>query len=168
MRWLSYFILGYLVLGLQIALKGYVAVQGAEPNFVLLMVVFIALNGVRDQALLGAFLLGLMQDLLTLQPMGTWAFSYGLVAMSVLSTQEIVYPDHPLTHFSLALSGGILCGVVLTLQHWAYPALHGGIRPGGGGVLPYFASALYTAVLAPFLLAVLQRMKGAFGFRRRN
>src|SRR5215212_5135764 len=134
MRWLAYFIFAYLALGIQVGLNGYVGIQGAQPNFVLLLVVFIALNGARDQALLGAFLLGIMQDLLTLQPMGTWAFSYGLVAMSVFSTQEIVYPEHPLTHFSLALSGGILCGVVLTLQHWVYPTLHGGVRPAGVGV----------------------------------
>jgi rod shape-determining protein MreD len=168
MRWLAYFIFAYLALGAQIALNGYVGIQGAQPNFVLLLVVFIALNGARDQALLGAFLLGIMQDLLTLQPMGTWAFSYGLVAMSVFSTQEIVYPEHPLTHFSLVLSGGILCGVVLTVQHWIYPALHGGVRPAGVGVTGFFTSALYTAVLAPIVLGVLQRMKGAFGFRRRN
>jgi rod shape-determining protein MreD len=167
MRWFAYFIFAYLALGLQIALKGYVDIKGAEPNFVLLLVVFLAINGARDQTLLGAFLLGFMQDLLTLQPLGTWAFSYSLVALFVLSTQEIVYPEHPLTHFSLALSGGIICGVVLTLQHWVYPALHGGVRPAGAGVLGYFSSALYSAALAPILIGILQRMKGAFGFRRR-
>jgi rod shape-determining protein MreD len=169
MRWPAYFILAYLALGAQVALTGFVDIRGVEPNLALLVVVFIALNGNREPVLLGAFLLGLMQDLLTLQPLGTWAFSYGLVAMSVLSTQEIVYRDHPMTHFFLALSGGILCGVVLTVHGWLYPFLHGGApAPGGGSVAGHFAGALYTAALAPVLLGALQRMKGLFGFRRRN
>jgi rod shape-determining protein MreD len=169
MRWPAYFILAYLALGVQIALTGFVDVRGVEPNVVLLVVVFLALNGTREAVLLGAFLLGLMQDLLTLQPMGTWAFSYGLVAMSVLSTQEIVYRDHPMTHFFLALSGGIMCGVVLTVHGWIYPLLHGGAAaPGGGSAATHFGAALYTALLAPVVLGVLQRAKGVFGFRRRN
>jgi rod shape-determining protein MreD len=165
MRWLSYFILAYLALGVQLALSGYIEIGGAGPNFVLLVVILLAVNGAREQALLGSFFLGLMQDLLTLHPMGTWAVAYALVAMFVLSTQEVVYREHPLTHFFLALLAGILCGVVLTFHAWVYPLLHKGSTPGTAtGV---FASAVYTAVLAPIVLGVLQRMKGAFGFRRR-
>jgi cell shape-determining protein MreD len=108
-----------------------------------------------------------MQDLFTLQPLGTWALCYSLVALSVLSVQEIVYRDHPLTHFTLALVGGILCAVVLTAQGWIYPLLHGGAHR-GLGVLQHLSSALYTAILAPVVLAVLQRMRGAFGFRKQR
>ena len=51
---------------------------------------------------------GVMQDLLTQTPLGLYALSYGLVGMFVVSTQEVVYREHPLTHFSLALVGGLL------------------------------------------------------------
>jgi len=165
MKWFSFFILGYLALGFQVALAGHIDVRGAEPNFVLLVVVFLAINGSREPALLGSFLLGLMQDLLTLHPMGTWAVAYALVATFVLSTQEVVYREHPLTHFSLALLGGILCAVVLTFHGWVYPMLHG--RGGNyGSPVGLVKSALYTAVIAPLILGVLQRIKAAFGFRR--
>src|SRR5204862_1426264 len=63
MRWLSYFILAYLMLGLQAGLAPYVRAGGAPPNFVLLTALFIALNAPRDASLLGCFGLGLMQDL---------------------------------------------------------------------------------------------------------
>ena|SRR5690242_9945072 len=165
MKWLSYFILAYLALGLQIALTGFVEVKGAAPNFVLLVVVFLSLNTPREPALLGCFLLGLMQDLLTLQPLGTWAVAYSLTAYFVLSTQEIVYPSHPLTHFSMTLAGGILCGVVLTTHAWLYAKLHGPLNAQSKAV-GVFGSALYSAVLAPILLGVLQRMKPTLGFRR--
>jgi rod shape-determining protein MreD len=167
MRWLAYLILSYLALGVQLALSGYVEIGGAAPNLILLVVIFLAVNAPREQALLGAFLLGLMQDMLTLHPIGTWAVAYGLVAMFVVSMQEVVYRDHPLTHFSLALLGGILCGVVLTFHEWVYPMLHGK-GAGQGGAVSLFAGALYTAVLAPIVLGILQRMKTTFGFRRRG
>lgn len=167
MNWLAFAILSYVALGVQVALRGFVEVGGAGPNIVLLVVVFLAINGTRDQSLIGGFVLGIMQDLLTLHPIGTWAVAYALVAMFVFSTQEIVYREHPLTHFSLALLGGILCGVVLTLHHWLYPMIHGKGSEQGGAVA-FFGSALYSAVLAPILIGPLQRMKGAFGFRRRT
>src|SRR3954454_375272 len=101
MRWLSYFILAYLALGAQVAVRPFVSVGEAVPNFLLVVVVFLAMNAPREPALLGCFFLGLMQDLLTLQALGTWATAYTLVAMLVLSLQEVVYGEHPLTHFSL-------------------------------------------------------------------
>jgi len=166
MRWLSYFILAYIALGVQIALVGFFEVRDSAPNLVLLVVIFLAVNGGREPVLLGSFILGVMQDLFTLHPLGTWAVTYTLVAMFVLSTQEIVYREHPLTHFSLALTGGILCGVVLTIHGWIYPLLHGPSTGHGGGIA-LFTSAIYTAVLAPIVLGLLQRMKRAFAFRRR-
>ena len=41
MRWLTYFILAYVIVGLQIGLGDYVRYQGAAPNLVLLAVIFI-------------------------------------------------------------------------------------------------------------------------------
>jgi rod shape-determining protein MreD len=171
MRWLTYFILAYLALGLQVGLRGFVEVRGATPNFVLMIVVFLAINGRREPVLIACFLLGLMQDLFTQQPMGTWAIAYSLVGASVYSTQEIVYPKHPLTHFCLTLLGGILAGVVLTIHGWIYPLIHGRESGGVGAtgdIGVYLASALYSAVLAPLFLGVLHRLRKAFAFSRRR
>jgi len=170
MRWLPYFILAYIGLGLQVGLRGFVEVRGATPNFVLMIVVFLGINAAREPVLIASFLLGLMQDLFTQQPPGTWAIAYSLVGASVWSTQEIVYPKHPLTHFSLTLLGGILAGVVLTGHGWIYPLLHGrdgGVGAGGAAGV-YLASALYSAVLAPLFLGVLHRMRKAFAFSKRR
>jgi rod shape-determining protein MreD len=178
MRWLTYFILAYVAVGVQVGLRGYVDVKGAEPNLVLLVVIYVAVNAAKEAALLGAFMLGLMQDLLTIQPLGVWAVCYGLVAMFVISTHEVVYREHPLTHFSLALMGGILCAVVLVVHGWIYPLFWGrGMTPSGhnpemvvgrgAGVGKLIVGVFYTAVLAPFVLGVLLRVKKAFAFKRR-
>jgi len=158
MRWLSYFILAYVALGLQTGLASFVQYQGATPNLVLLVGVFIALNAPRDAALLGCFSLGAMQDLVTQHPLGLFALAYGLIGMFVLSTQEIVYREHPLTHFSLGLAGGLMTGAVVGLHGLIHPDQH--VPP-----LMLFTSALLTAVIAPFVLGPLQKLKWMFKFQ---
>ena len=165
MRWLPYFILAYIALGVQSGLGAYAQVGRATPNFVLLAAVFIAVNAKRDAALLGCFILGLMQDLLTSSPLGLWALAYGAVGLFVVSTQEVVYRDHFLTHFSLGLAGGLISGAVVLLHGLVYPMLHPAWRLGRPGIMALIASAFYTALLAPLVLGILQRAKKVFGFR---
>ena len=171
MRWFSYIILAYLAVALQIGLGPFVEYRGAAPNLVLLTVIFIAVNAPRDPALLGGFVLGVMQDLVTQQQPGLYALSYALVALFVVSTQQVVYREHPLTHFSLALAGGLITATVLVLHGYIHPAAPR--VSDGKTVLPairvsptlLLTGVVYTAVLAPFVLALLQRMKGLFGFQ---
>jgi rod shape-determining protein MreD len=171
MRWLSYFILGYVAVALQIGLSPYVAYHGAVPNLVLLAVIFIAINAPRETALIGCFMLGAMQDLVTQQPPGLFAFSYGLVALFVVATQQVVYKGHPLTHFSLAMVGELITVGVLLAHSLVRPAaphvLDGKIILPPIRLSPTIGleAVLYTAILAPFVLALLQRMKGLFGFQ---
>lgn len=171
MRWLTYFILAYFAVALQIGLSPYVAYRGAVPNLVLLAVIFIAVNAPRDAALLGCFLLGFMQDLVTQQPPGLFAFSYGWVALFVVATQQVVYKGHPLTHFSLAMVGQLITTAVLLLHTLVRPAAPRVVDV--KTILPAIRlsptialeAVLYTAILAPFVLALLQRAKGMFGFQ---
>jgi rod shape-determining protein MreD len=171
MRWAAYFIFTYVALGLQLGLAPEVAYHGAAPNLVLLAAIFISLNAPRDAALLGCFALGIVQDLLSSQPPGLFAMSYGLVAMFVISTQHVVYRGHPLTHFSLALVGGLMTMFILLLHGWIHPP--GAARVEAKVALPAirispateFTRVLYTAVLAPFVLWGLQKTRGIFAFQ---
>ena len=126
MRWISYFILAYVILGLQTGIAAAMQWRNSGPNLVLLGVVFIAMNAPRNVALLGSFILGAMQDLCTQGTMGLYALSYGLVAMFVVTAQQAVYREHPLTHFSLTLIGGLITAGVLYV--------HDLIRPPGRGL----------------------------------
>lgn len=163
MRSITYLILAYFALGAQVGLSPFIRLGGTPPNLVLLAVLFIALNAPREPALLGCFGLGLMQDLLTQQTLGIYALSYGIVAMFVIGTQQLLYRDHPLTHISIALAAAIICAVVILL--------HGVFRlPPERRIEPIklFYSTLYTTALSPFLLGVLQKMKRPFGFQTRR
>src|ERR1044071_3234499 len=113
MRLLAYLILAYVMLGLQLGLRGQIAIGSAWPNLVLLAVIFIAINAPRDAALLGCFGLGVLQDLLTQHPPGLFAFAYGVVGLAVAGTHQAVYREHPLTHFSMTLAGGIVVAIII-------------------------------------------------------
>lgn len=181
MRWLTYFILAYVALGLQVGLGQYVSYQGATPNFALIAAVFIAINAPRDMALLGCFGMGLMHDLLTHQPPGLFALAYGLVGLMATGSQQVVYRDHPLTHFAVTLAGGVVVAVVVLLNGWIQPpGAAESVWVGGGGSVPAaqvalravrpspaaeFTRAVYTAVLAPAVLWVLTRMRRGFAFQ---
>ncbi len=182
MRWLAYFILAYLALGVQVGLGPYVSYQGATPNLVLLAALFIAINAPRNVALLGCFGMGLMHDLLTQQTPGVFALSYGLVGMMAAGTHQVVYKDHPLTHFSMALAAAVVVAVVVLLNGWVRPpgpaltAWVGGVGPAPATQATFaavylsptteFTRALYTAILAPVVIGVLLRVKRAFAFQQ--
>jgi rod shape-determining protein MreD len=166
MRWIPFCILAYLTIALQMGLNGYLNIGRAAPDLVLPIAVFIAINARRDEALFGAFVLGLLQDLFTQQPFGLFAFSYGMMAVCIVAAQPALSRDHPLTHALVALLGGLLVGTIVCFNDWAYPRLHGPADWPAAAPSLALMRALYTAVAAPFLLLLLVRIKGVFGFRR--
>jgi rod shape-determining protein MreD len=162
MRWLSFFILAYVALGLQIGLARAIEWKEAVPDFVLLAVIFLALNAPRDTALLACFILGLLRDLAGDGTLGLYALSYGIVALVIVGIQQAVARRHPVTHFMLALLGGVLVAVILSLHAWLRPA-EPHVRP---PIEPLYSSAVYSAVLAPFFISALQSTSRGFRFQR--
>jgi hypothetical protein len=75
-----------------------------------------------------------------------------------LAAARAVHRKHPLSHFFCAL----LAGAVTALVVLVHARLHGLSTTG----VTSFAGALYTALLAPFIVGALQRMKGLFAFGR--
>lgn len=160
MRWFSYFILAYLALGIQIGAGEFLRIGEVKPDLVLLAVIYIASNAPRGAALGGAFGMGLMVDLVGLGPLGLYAFAYGVVATVVVSMQEVMYREHPMAHFFVALIASLLVSTVGLVHGW----IHSPLLPLG----EQFKTALYTALLAPIVLGILQRMKKGFAFKPRR
>ena len=167
MRWIPFLILAYLIFAVQTGLRGFVDIHGAEPNLILLAAMFVAVNAQRDAALLGCLLLGLAQDLLSPQmPVGLNAFAYGLIAIFIVSTQEIVYKDHFLTHLTLGFSAALIYALIVYGHGWLYyVVMHPLLKIGRPSGAPLVSSAVYTAVVAPALFAILKKVKRRFGFR---
>jgi rod shape-determining protein MreD len=176
MRLLPYILLAYVALGVQVGAGPFVSVRGASPNLVLVAATFIGLYAPREAALLGCMGMGLMQDLLTLQPPGLYALAFGLVGLLVVGVHQLVDREHPLTHVALAFVGGLIVSAVLLIHGLVHPAM---VRTVGGsaveanaGLPPLRAPpttellrAAYTAALAPFVFALLLKLKRTFGFK---
>ncbi len=160
MRWISCFILAYIALGIQMGMGEFVRVRGAAPSIVVLAVIFIALNAPRDSALLACFVIGALQDMTTLAPLGLYALSYSIVGMFMVSTHDVISRNHPVTHFSMAFVASLIVGAVICVHGW----VRGPTVPLAG----LFTSALYTAILAPIVLGLLTRIKKLFAFSRRR
>ncbi|HEV7302143.1 MAG TPA: rod shape-determining protein MreD [Tepidisphaeraceae bacterium] len=167
MRLVPYILLAYLALGLQVGLGRYMEWNGAQPNFVLLAVVFIAVNAPRDAALLGGFSMGVLQDLMSQQPPGLYGMAYGVVAMILSNTQTTVYRGHPLTHVSLAALGGVVTAAML----WLHSIIWAGSSAADPSpiavrlsLVQLLLAVMYTALLAPFVIGPLQRIRRGFAF----
>lgn len=166
MRWLSFAILAYLAVAVQVGLGGLLDIGSATPNIALAAAVFVALHARRERALVGAMLLGLGQDLFTQQPMGLYAFSYGLTALFVVGLQTPAYQNSLIGRLIVMSAAAGVSGAVVAFNEWAYPILHG--QAGSGlSLISTAASALYTAVLGTAILSGLARVKGVFAFRGR-
>jgi len=171
MRWIAYAILVYVALGLQVGLAPYLAIGGVRPNLILPVAVFIALNASREPALLGCFILGLVQDLMSEQPLGLFALSYGLAGIVIQGFAQLVYRDNPLTHTALSLFAAITMTVVVilnTLWRPLVPFIGLQTEAAEASRLSFYnvaLSALYTVLISPFVLGVLSRMKRIFAFQ---
>lgn len=176
LRWFIYFILAYLILGIQLGIVPFVGFRGVSPNLVPLLVIFICLNAPRGEALLASFFIGAMQDLISLQPLGLFAFSYGVVALLVCWLAESVRPAHPLTHLSLAFMATMVVGMLLLLHDLIRPVLPAAVY--GGTVVKALrigprvvaVSAIYTTLLSPLVIFLLQQSNRLFALdpRRRH
>jgi rod shape-determining protein MreD len=172
MRPLAYVILAYVAIALQIGLGPHITWHGVPPNLVLLAAVFIGMNAPRNPALFGCFLLGLMQDLLTGQALGVYAFSYGLAALVVTGSAPVMYRDHPLAHVSLVLVAGVIALFAVLISGAIHPAAPAAttdadvaIPATRAAIGPEFRRLVYTAMLAPFVLWGLGRIRRTFAFQ---
>lgn len=162
MSWLGGALLVYIAAGLQIALRPHVALYGATPNLLLLAAVFVAAGAHRQAALVACFAIGLLQDVLSQQPPGLHAVAFALAAAAITAMQPAMNRTHPLSHIVMAMTAGAIVAAAMLVHGAVHGWLHGGPRPLAG---PLLLGVAYTALLAPFVLGVLERVTRLRGFR---
>jgi rod shape-determining protein MreD len=157
MRPLPFAILALIALVLQVSLVPAMAVTSAgfKPQLLLVLAMFVALYARPDAALLGCWTLGLLADLSSIGPLGGFAFGFGLAGLGIVATRASLFRDHPLSHFFLALSFGFLANEIVSLRDAVYAARYDARRL---VVLPLGAAA-YTALIAPYLMLLLNRFR---------
>ncbi|GIW75125.1 MAG: hypothetical protein KatS3mg104_0188 [Phycisphaerae bacterium] len=155
MRWISFTLMAYVMLGLQIGLYPFVPV-----NFVLIATVFVSLNAPRQVAVPACFILGLLHDLIGIGPIGMYAAAYAGVALLTASDQHAMASDHPISHFLVTLFSGFVVGLIVKLiDAW---------RDIGTSLLNDLLTGFYTALASVVVLHLLTKLRRKFRFRSFN
>jgi rod shape-determining protein MreD len=156
--------LAALLLTLQSVLAPRLSIGGARPDWLLVGVVFLGLYARPRDAVIGAWVLGLCADLMTLERPGLISLSYLLAAAVAVAMRDYLFRYWAITQFALTLILGL---AVQTLWLFVRRVSYSTIDPFWSdwlfGVL--LASA-YTAAWAPILHALLLRMSGLLGLPR--
>jgi len=152
---LSTLLLGSAVL-LQSTVLRWVALKGVKPDLALIVLVFVAVRRGSMAAQASGFLAGLLEDSLSLSPLGFNAllrtvlgFFYGLTAGSI-------FVDPVLMPVLLILVATILKGLASCLLVVIFRIPAPGFQIFAG---PLWIEVGYNALLAPFLFAPLRRLR---------
>ncbi len=164
MRWVSFILGSLIVLTLQSVLGPRLQIGGARPDLLLVYVLFFALYGRRLHAVLGAWGLGAVADLMTVERPGLLSLTYFAAAFLVTLVRDALFRYESVTQFAIVL----LTGLVVQSGWLAYRvAVYPAFAPTwGAAALSALAAAAYTALLAPVLYRAMLRAPALFGIPR--
>jgi rod shape-determining protein MreD len=148
-------LLGAAVL-LQSTLLRRVALSGMKPDLALIVLVFVAVRRGSMTAQVSGFLSGLLEDVLSLAPLGFNALIRTLLGFFYGLTAGSIFVDPVLMPVLLILIATILKGLASSLLVVIF-----GIQALGFSIFtgPLWIEVGYNAVLAPFLFAPLRLLK---------
>ena len=161
MRWLTFVACAVLVVTLQVTIAHRLEWHGAQPQWILALMVFFALNGRSVDVLIGAWILGAVADLHTIAQFGLLSLSYGLTGAIVYSAREYLYREHPVTQFCVTF---IVC-LLIEFGLSVYRVSSSGSTPSAVSVMasqPLLVS-LFTALWAIPIHLVLLRFHRVLG-----
>ncbi len=149
MRWLTFLISMGVALTCQSAVAPAIEVFGVRPDWILVLVVFFAMFARPGDAAVGAWLVGLAADLMTIERLGFLALSYTLVAIGVSSIRGYLFCFRGTTQFVVTF---IVC-VLLQCGWLVYRyAMYGSADALIVDILRHvLLTSIYTAVWAPLL-----------------
>lgn len=167
MNRLAFALLAWLLLGLELGLKGALEVgsTGIAPSFVVPLGIFIALGATPVRSVWFCIVLGLLLDLAasvavraggSATLIGPWALGMALAAHLVLALRAMMIRTHPLTLAFLSLVGMAVAQIVIVAILTAHNLVYGDLVWHAGGELGRrLGSAVYTGILAFFMALVL-------------
>jgi rod shape-determining protein MreD len=156
MRVVLVFLLLLAIVLFQMKLMPYFAIGNIKPDLFLLFVCYFSLRNEEVQGALIGFGLGLLEDSLSISPIGVRAVSFSLVGSLLGFVRKGLFWDNPLTQCLLVFSAGILSGLatLLALNFFLIP------RPMGDSlfrlILP---ESIFTALWGLLFFFVFQRWK---------
>lgn len=151
MRWVAFILLSILALTLQSTLAPRLELLGARPDWLLLLVVLVALYAPFRDAVVGAWIIGFGADLLTIERLGFLALCYTLVAMAISPVREAVFREQLATQVVVtAIASAFLRSTWAVYRRLLYGAADGLLVDAGMDILwASVYTAAWMAVLYP-------------------
>ncbi len=141
---------------LQSTLLHWVAVRGVIPDLGLIVLVFVAIRRGSMTAQLSGFASGVVEDVLSLSPLGFHAFIRTIVGFLYGLTEGSIFVDPILMPVILIIIATLFKALIssLLVAFLSIPAAGFGVFAG-----PLWIELGYNAVLAPFLFGLLGLLK---------
>ena len=141
---------------LQSTLLHWVAVRGVIPDLGLIVLVFVAIRRGSMTAQLSGFASGVVEDVLSLSPLGFHAFIRTVVGFLYGLTEGSIFVDPIFMPVILIIIATLFKALIssLLVAFLSIPAAGFGVFAG-----PLWIELGYNAVLAPFLFALLGLLK---------
>jgi rod shape-determining protein MreD len=134
---------------------------GIRPDLLLLLAMFYAMYGRNEDVIIGGWALGLLADLTGLGRIGVFAFSFGLVALSVFKLRNSFNRENPFVHLALGLLAATLVNFWALFMMLVMGEVHGQAFWSAAGRA--MGCAAYTAIVAPYFFWALSRFRKALG-----
>ena len=137
---------------LQSTLLERAAIKGVKPDIVLIILVFVSLRRGSMAGQLSGFISGIIEDLLSLAPLGFHAFSRTLIGFLYGLFQGNIFLDPVFMPFIVVAVATLIKAILSSLVVLLFSISTSGY--GGWGVR-LFIEVGYNALLSPFLFALL-------------
>ena len=145
----------FVLIALQMKFLPHFAILGIKPDFFLLAVCYLGLRGGEARGALIGFALGLLEDSLSLSPLGIRALSFALVGFLLgIAGKDLFLDTAPIQALLLFLAG-ILSGLItlLSLNFFLIPRSFGSTF-----LLLILPESLLTALWGLLLILIFQRL----------
>lgn len=159
MRWVLFGVCVAAAIVLQTTIAPRVAILGARPDWIVVLVVSFALYLRGNDAYWACWVLGFAADLATIERFGVLTIGYGLIGMTIRGLRSALFLRHTTTHLvTTFLAALVLHGGLSVYRLTVYP--HGDGDWGHAGIACVL-TAVYAAVWAPPIQYLLSRVAPA-------
>ncbi|MCK6440592.1 MAG: rod shape-determining protein MreD [Planctomycetes bacterium] len=139
-----------------------ISIFGVWPDVISLYALFFALHANERGRYLPCMALGLMRDLLSAGPLGTYAILYGLLYRLLTPHRKSLFRENPLT---LALLAGVVVAGINLAHHMSLVLTGAGVG-WGTALTRSLLIGLVSAPLMPLLSFMMKWLLGRLGVER--
>jgi len=167
MRWVRFGILVLIFLVLQIGVGSAFEFSPLKivPDLLLLLAMLIIFWAPADQALLACWLLGLLKDITSQAPLGSYSFTFGLLGLMLIRLREVLVGSRLLPQIFLMFVSSMLIEHVV----WLICVVKSDIALNSyrQSLTTMVISALLTAALYPYGFWLMTKIHRQLGLSRR-